>query len=505
MLSLFPRASKYTLQIRKDHIQARDSALCIPLSAAESKPSSSFASLSQLPPSEIAIQDGDLEILSCTLQELVSGIAERKWTSTRILHAFIRSARRAQQKINCITQPNFTAALKAAEERDEHFAKTGELVGPLHGIPFSFKENNNIKGLTTTVGYTAWVLDGPASSDAALAQMVQHLGGIVILKTNVPQTMMSFECSNPLYGRTLNPWSPAHTPGGSSGGEAAVLASDGAAAGFGSDIGGSLRIPTGYCGIYAIKPTIGRLPGAGTRTARHGFEGIPCVYAPMCRSTADLEFLFRELVPLIHPGLDSHIEPHEAQKKFGSEPLRPSPLRPAWFDPIKVSEARGKPLRIGYYFCDGYIKTSPACMRGVKESIEALQASADYKDGKLELVEIDPARLNTVEALHIFTSQITSDRCDGLLGPLKMRKVREAMDFALFLPVFAARGATWMTKILYWIVKYVIGDKALGYLLTAGGGKTASQYFDHVARRDQFRAAFRKKVWDFYQLDGIIW
>lgn len=108
-------------------------------------------------------------------------------------------------------------------------------------------------------------------------------------RSNVPQTMLSFECNNPLFGRTTNPHSAAHTCGGSSGGEAALLASDGSAAGFGSDIGGSLRIPTGYCGIYALKPTKGRIPSKGTASARDGFEAINVSVAQMCRSAGDVE------------------------------------------------------------------------------------------------------------------------------------------------------------------------------------------------------------------------
>ena len=102
-------------------------------------------------------------------------------------------------------------------------------------------------------------------------------------KTNVPQTMLAFECSNPLWGRTTNPWSAAHTCGGSSGGEAALLAMDGSALGVGSDIGGSLRIPASYCGVYALKPGFGRIAYTGSRGANQGFEGVRVVSGPMSR------------------------------------------------------------------------------------------------------------------------------------------------------------------------------------------------------------------------------
>jgi amidase len=100
-------------------------------------------------------------------------------------------------------------------------------------------------------------------------QIVNHLlsaGAIIYVKTNIPQTMFAFECSNPVWGRTTNPYNEDYTCGGSSGGEAALLAMDGAAAGIGSDIGGSLRIPTAYCGIYSLKPASGRVSYFGAKS-----------------------------------------------------------------------------------------------------------------------------------------------------------------------------------------------------------------------------------------------
>lgn len=95
--------------------------------------------------------------------------------------------------------------------------------------------------------------------------MAQFLaaGAVLFVKTNVPQTMFAFECSNPVWGRTTNPYNNKYTCGGSSGGEAALLAMDGSAVGFGSDIGGSLRIPAAYCGVYSLKPAAGRICSSG--------------------------------------------------------------------------------------------------------------------------------------------------------------------------------------------------------------------------------------------------
>ena len=123
----------------------------------------------------------------------------------------------------------------------------------------------DVAGYDTSVGFTQWT-GQPATRDARLVEHCRALGAIFIAKTNIPQTMLSFECCNPVFGRTTNPWSDAHTCGGSSGGEAAILAQNGAALGIGSDIGGSLRIPAAYCGVYSLKPGLGRLSRAGMRS-----------------------------------------------------------------------------------------------------------------------------------------------------------------------------------------------------------------------------------------------
>ena len=139
-------------------------------------------------------------------------------------------------------------------------------------------------------------------------------GAIVIAKTNVPQVLLAFESCNPLWGRTSNPWSAAHTAGGSSGGEGALLGADGAVLGVGTDIGGSIRIPSGYCGIYGLKPGHGRISYGGmagmfrvqrlfvpssislsSTDPNPGFEAIRAVAGPMARSVADLERMARVL------------------------------------------------------------------------------------------------------------------------------------------------------------------------------------------------------------------
>lgn len=107
------------------------------------------------------------------------------------------------------------------------------------------------------------LLQKPASRDCDVVALLKTAGAIPIVKTNVPQTMFSFECCNPVFGRTVNPYNGAFTSGGSSGGEGALLSMDGSALGLGSDVGGSLRIPAAFCGIYSLKPSPLRVSSVG--------------------------------------------------------------------------------------------------------------------------------------------------------------------------------------------------------------------------------------------------
>lgn len=153
-------------------------------------------------------------------------------------------------------------ALQKAKSHDEFQQSNSTTLGPLHGIPFTLKDIFDVESYDTTVGISTRI-NQPAQTSSILYLTLTRLGGILLAKTNVPQTLLSFECNNPVFGATHNPFVKGYTCGGSSGGEAVVLAKNGSAVGFGNDIGGSLRIPTGWCGTYSLKPMRGRFPNRG--------------------------------------------------------------------------------------------------------------------------------------------------------------------------------------------------------------------------------------------------
>ncbi|KAK4704909.1 hypothetical protein P7C70_g1294, partial [Phenoliferia sp. Uapishka_3] len=207
------------------------------VSSYASLPSSGRSSTETLAPTPLKIDSPTaaltLEIISSSAPQLVGGIKTHKWTSTQVLVVYIKRSLAVNEQTNAITEVVYAEALERARSLDEEFERTGKLVGPLHGVPCSFKDQFDIAGVDTTIGFTQRV-GFPAKEDSFIVRAIKEAGGVPFVKSNVPQTMLSFECGNPL-GTTSNPYDRSRVPGGSSGGEAALLAADGSPLGFGSD------------------------------------------------------------------------------------------------------------------------------------------------------------------------------------------------------------------------------------------------------------------------------
>lgn len=154
-----------------------------------------------------------------------------------------------------VTEVCFDDALATARQLDNHIKLHGEVLGPLHGIPTTLKDQFNVKDHDTTLGYVGRA-NSPAASDAVLVEMLRSLGAVILAKSNLPQSIMWCETENPLWGLTTNPNHPNYTPGGSTGGEGALIACGASVLGFGTDIGGSIRIPSHIMGIYGLKPSV---------------------------------------------------------------------------------------------------------------------------------------------------------------------------------------------------------------------------------------------------------
>ncbi|POS69796.1 hypothetical protein DHEL01_v211811 [Diaporthe helianthi] len=274
-----------------------------------------------LTPEELAItEDYDATALA-------QAIRDRKLTAVAVATAFAKRAVIAHQLTCCLTEWFMDEAVAQAQKLDDHLATTGRTVGPLHGVPISIKEHVQIAGHWSADGYIASRrID---EDDSHLVAILRRLGAVFYCKTNQPQHIMHLETVSP-YGRTLNPYNINLSAGGSSGGEGALIALRGSVLGVGSDIGGSIRGPAGFCGIYGFKPTSHYLPNLGMLHGGNPAElTILATCGPMGVSLRDLDMFMslvvsekpwlREpsLVPLPWTGLDAPLPSSSPTLKIG--------------------------------------------------------------------------------------------------------------------------------------------------------------------------------------------
>ena len=223
-----------------------------------------------------------------TAGELVKALADRKISARELLDASISRIEALDPKINAVVVRDFDRARVAADAADAALAR-GER-RPLLGLPMTVKEQLGVAGLPTTWGDPK-AKDWKAEVDALAVQRLKAAGAVILGKTNVPIFLRDWQSYNEVYGTTNNPWDVSRSPGGSSGGGAAALAAGFVPLEFGSDIGGSLRAPAHFCGVFSHKPSLDLVPqrGAGPpRAPAIPVRGDLAVIGPMARSAADL-------------------------------------------------------------------------------------------------------------------------------------------------------------------------------------------------------------------------
>lgn len=219
--------------------------------------------------------------------QLAAMISEKKLSSVELLKMYLERVEKYNPAINAIVVMDDQRAMEAAKAADAALAK-GKASGPLHGVPMTIKESFGVAGLPTTFGYPMFK-DSIARQDALCVQRMKMAGAILFGKTNVPFALADFQSYNDIYGVTNNPWRHDCTPGGSSGGSAAALASGMTGIEVGSDIGGSIRNPAHYCGLFGHKPTYDLLPPRGHTPIETTLTPVDLsVIGPLARSADDL-------------------------------------------------------------------------------------------------------------------------------------------------------------------------------------------------------------------------
>jgi amidase len=229
-----------------------------------------------------------LDIAAATAAELAQAIRDREISSRELLDALLARAERVNPALNAIVAWDVERARAAAWAADEATAR-GAIAGPLHGLPMTVKDVFETEGLVTTSGSTSLAAHVPAADALGVARLKQA-GAIVFGKSNTPEYAGDWQTYNDVYGRTNNPWDVARTAGGSSGGAAAAVAAGLTPLEFGSDIGGSIRNPSHYNGVYGLKPSWGIVPVRGHIPGPPGSLTTVDVgvAGPVARSVADL-------------------------------------------------------------------------------------------------------------------------------------------------------------------------------------------------------------------------
>lgn len=251
-------------------------------------------------------------------KQLTQGLKKGDISSRALLETYIARIQEKNPALNAVVAMDFDAARQRADAADAATAK-GESWGPLHGLPVTIKDTYEVPGMPCTAGAPVFRNHLPKQAAVAVQQMLDA-GAIVIGKTNVPLFASDLQSYNKVYGTTHNPWNVAHTPGGSSGGAAASLAAGFTALELGSDIGGSIRIPAHFCGVYGHKPTHGIISLRGHVPGPPGVLGEPdlAVAGPMARTAEDLQLLLDVVAgpsPLQQPGWQLKL-PTPTQKKL---------------------------------------------------------------------------------------------------------------------------------------------------------------------------------------------
>jgi len=303
------------------------------------------------------------ELIYASATELARAIRAKEVSSEEVVDAYLQRIEKVNLKLNAIVQLTADSARVQARKADADLAR-GRVRGPLHGVPMTIKDNVETAGVVCTGGTKGRASFVP-TQDATVVARMRAAGAIMLGKTNLPELALAFETDNMVYGRTNNPYDLSRTPGGSSGGEAAIIAAGGSPLGLGNDMGGSIRLPAHLCGIAGIKPTTGRVPKTGHFPWSGRWLDPLWQPGPMARFVEDLILT----LPII-AGVD-----------WRDPTIVPMPLG----DPEKVDL---KSLRVAFYTDNGIMSPTPETVEVVKKTAKELSdAGVTLEENRPEGIE----------------------------------------------------------------------------------------------------------------------
>jgi amidase len=246
-------------------------------------------------------------VCALSARELARRIACRELSAAEALAAVLARIERRNPELNAVVSLDIQAARRQAEAADIALAR-GEIRGPLHGVPLTLKDGNDVAGLRTTLGTERF--DRVAEEDGTVAARLRAAGAIIIGHTNVAPFLADYQSANPIFGRTSNPWNLGRTAGGSSGGAAAAIAAGMTPLEIVSDLGGSIRLPAHFCGVYGLKPTEHRVPMTGFFRLPPGVPRTVRILSCLGPLARDLDDLALALSIVAGPdGVDTDVPP----------------------------------------------------------------------------------------------------------------------------------------------------------------------------------------------------
>jgi len=401
--------------------------------------------------------------------ELARDILQGSVSSRDVVAAHIARLQQVQPRVRAISDERFEAAMQEAERADRERRTDPRSLGPLHGVPITVKECFAVQGMRTTLGLKNRVQRIDDHTDPLVARL-RRAGAIVVAKTNVPQLMYFYETDNPVFGRTTNPWNTERVAGGSSGGEGAAIAVGGSPLGLGSDLAGSIRLPSHFCGTVGFRPTSGRLEYAHLQANFRGFDAISVQPGPMARCVEDIAQAMRILC----------VEETETMPSVTAPPVPWTMSNPG--------DVRG--LRIGICDDDGTMTPCAAAQRAVAESAAILSAAG----GSPVPFAVPDARLATQIALQLMSADGGADLRRLLAGERPVWQIRQVLAFA--------RWPAWSRRLGGELLS-VLGQTRTRDTIRWTAPLNADRYWQWVLQRDQYRQRFWD-AWRNLRLDALV-
>ncbi|KAI0795455.1 amidase signature domain-containing protein [Abortiporus biennis] len=410
------------------------------------------------------LTDEETRILALPIPDLVEESRRKPSSSAEILQAFGKQALSAHAATNCLSDLMFDEALAHAQQN---------LNKPLSGVPISLKDCVNIEGHDTTIGYSISA-NRPASFSAPIVCLLRDAGALLHVKTTVPAGLLSFETTSDLYGTTTNPYNPAYSPGASTGGGGALLAYGGSKVEVATDIGGSVRYPAAFCGVYGLKGSFGRFPGTGIENSTPGFDALKVVASAMAGSLEDLREFWERVV--------------------GMEPWRYDyDCVPIPWKKVDLSSEKCRP-RFGVLWTDGIVTPSPACTRALQISVEALR-----KQG-YEVVDFNPP--STLEIIKVGFSLMFADGGKTLSAPARPG---ETISSAIKTVVSVVGLPLLVKNVMASILRLTsTRNEAWAQIIDILHIRTTSEERQLCVQRDKLRHAWLKAMKEEQNLDFIL-